>query len=133
MQKVKKRFVVFCLLFGVWCLKPPSPTLPPKGEGSLSIAGVENFQPLQFVFFVPLRLSDVSKKSRSRAFVSPYQEILASLLPCELCAKQKPSSLRDFVSKKSRLSELLSSYQKILASLLLCELCAKQKKTPRMI
>jgi hypothetical protein len=30
-------FGVWCLLFGVWRLKPPSPTLPPKGEGSLGI------------------------------------------------------------------------------------------------
>jgi hypothetical protein len=32
---------------GKGVVKPPSPTLPPKGEGSVSFVGVEYFQPLQ--------------------------------------------------------------------------------------
>jgi len=71
-------FIVWGLGFGVWRLEPPSPTLPPKGEGSLtSIAGVENFQPLQYCFFrvfVPSfqeKVNKVQKATNEKTLTSP--------------------------------------------------------------
>jgi len=44
--------MLLCRLF----LKPPSPTLPPKGEGSLSIVSFKIFTVDNFNYFVRLKL-----------------------------------------------------------------------------
>jgi hypothetical protein len=60
------------------CLKPPSPTLPPKGEGSLSILSFKIFTVDNFNYFVRLKLPPWGIEGAENTFallIFPLKEV----------------------------------------------------------